>query len=132
MIIVEPNKNVLDFDVMEWLLENIPSPKKDVQAFLRAKFNELKNEADSGEPAQDEDEADDGGHEDEEDDTAKDWLVDSSYGHFSLAENGSILLIDDDDSGDILLVGADAETLRPKLAAKAASIAKKLESLLGK
>ncbi len=127
MIIVNPEKHVLGFDLFEWLVESESSPKKDVRNFLRSRYEEMSGKR--VQPAQGEEEHDE--VEGDDDFDLRDALLDSTYEHFSLTESGDIVLeADDQNTMNLLLTDIDAKELLPKLKAKLEDRVAKLGRLL--
>lgn len=124
MIIKSPINNVAGFSLIEWVVDHEPSPKKELKSFLRERFENLTSkkvqEVDSGD--------EDGGDITSE---FRNLLIDITYGHFSLTEDGDIMLInDDDDDYNLLLTDVDARGLLPRLKAKLEDRMAKLGKLL--
>ncbi len=125
MIIINPQGSVVAFNLLEYLVENEPSPKQEIRSFLRARYETITGE--KVKVAENEDEADEVEGDDSD---LRETLLEAVYGHFSVDENGNILLISND-GADLLLTEADARELLPAMRARLKDRADKLTQLLG-
>ncbi len=136
MLIKNPDVQVLGFDLIDWLAENEPCPKKEVRSFLRECYEELSRKRAKVEET--EEENNDKDKETDGDDQFGAWLLDTIYPRFSLSVNGDILLITDEEENSngemrtfmLMLTDSDAKDLLPKLKSHIEERVAKLRSLL--
>jgi CO dehydrogenase/acetyl-CoA synthase beta subunit len=133
MFIVNPETEVLAFDLLDWLIEEESSPKTEVKKFLRSRYEDLvgKKVKENDESGDDDDEEDEEDEECSNKPSLKATLLTVTYSHFSLTEGGDILLIASEDNiANLLLTDADARDLLPKLKTAIENRATKLTRLL--
>lgn len=109
MVVVNPQDSVLAFQETGWLFERLPLPKEETKNALSEKYDELYEELSKNLKGEEEVDADKA-------DALHDALMATEYDHFSLAADGSLLLVQEGyNASAMLLTGADAEALLPVL-----------------